>query len=314
MLGRALERKRSVSALKIRRIPFEFEAPVPFNWQPANPAFAMTANLISFVAVAFETYIVAVTKEALEQITDPDVRSEAEAFLRQEGAHAKAHRDHVNNLVTQYPGLKATLANANASYQRLQKTHSLAFNLAYIADIEATFTPLFTMIIEQRETLFGGGDPRLSNLFLWHFVEEIEHRSSAHTIYSAVVASPWYRTRVVGQVFKHVDEISREVFADFDAQVPLADRRVTLTPPRSGSLARVRSLLPKRASGSPSIDPFAGIPRSAKLKMMWGLVVSQTPWFDPARRPPTPWAVSWMTAYDEGFDMRRYFGSVASAA
>jgi hypothetical protein len=45
-----------------------------------------------------------------------------------------------------------------------------------------------------------------------------------------------------------------------------------------------------------------------------GLVVSRTPWFDPARRLPTPWAVGWMTAYDEGSDMRRYFESAASAA
>jgi predicted metal-dependent hydrolase len=298
-----------LTALKVRRIPFQLEEPLPFNWQPANPAFAMTANLISFVAVAFETYIVAVTKQALEQITDPAVRSEAEAFLRQEGTHAKAHRDHVNNLVRQYPGLKATLDNANASYQRLQKTHSLAFNLAYVADIEATFTPLFTMIIEQRETLFGGADPRLANLFLWHFVEEIEHRSAAHLIYGAVVPSSWYRTRVVKQVFTHVGKISREVFADFEAHVPLPARAVSMAAPRAGTLKRLRRLRPKRPADGPSTDAFAPIPRRAKLRMIRGLVASQTPWFDPAQRFVTPWARDWLTAYDQGTDMRSYFGA-----
>lgn len=38
-------------------------------------------------------------RAAKTRITDPDVLAEAEAFLRQEGQHARAHRLHVNALV-----------------------------------------------------------------------------------------------------------------------------------------------------------------------------------------------------------------------
>ena len=44
----------------------------------------------------------------------------------------------------------------------------------------------------------------MASLFLWHFVEEVEHRSSALIIYDAIVDDPWYRMRMVPSIFGHV--------------------------------------------------------------------------------------------------------------
>ena len=43
------------------------------------------------------------------------------------------------------------------------------------------------MMLDNEETLFRPGDDRVASLFMWHFVEEVEHRSSALVIYDAVV-------------------------------------------------------------------------------------------------------------------------------
>lgn len=40
-------------------------------------------------------------------------------------------------------------------------------------------------------TWFAPGDARVASLFMWHFVEEIEHRSSAPILYDAVVRDRW---------------------------------------------------------------------------------------------------------------------------
>ena len=40
-------------------------------------------------------------------------------------------------------------------------------------------TPLFKMVFDNLGPLVEGGDERVGTLFLWHFVEEIEHRNSA---------------------------------------------------------------------------------------------------------------------------------------
>lgn len=82
------------------------------------------------------------------------------------------------------------------SFEQLYSCQTLPFHLAYIASIEATFPPLFRFMIEQREHLYNG-DCRVASLFLRHYVEEIEHRSSADIIFDGVVGNRWYRLRAL---------------------------------------------------------------------------------------------------------------------
>ena len=50
-----------MTRLIVRRPPFPIDASVPFQWQPANPSFGMFGNTFTFLAIAFERYIVAPT-------------------------------------------------------------------------------------------------------------------------------------------------------------------------------------------------------------------------------------------------------------
>src|SRR5579863_3111833 len=194
--GTATRRGVRMTDLEIRRIPFAFDRTVPFQWNPSHPAFAIGMNTLSFIAVSFEKYIVAAVHQAQELINDPTVAAEADAFLRQEAQHARAHRGHLKALIEQYPGLKEVENEAIASFDRLLETKSLKFHLAYIAALEATFAPGYTRMLEQRETLLVPGDDRVASLLAWHFVEELEHRSSALVIYNHVIGNAWYKATV----------------------------------------------------------------------------------------------------------------------
>ena len=213
----------AMTDLQIRRVPFRFDESTPYQWLPANPDFGHLLNGISVIAVAFETYIVSVVRQAFDLIPDAEVAEEADAFLRQEAQHARAHRLHLRALAAQHPGVKGVLDDAVAAYDALLDAEPLEFHLAYIADLEATFTPLFTMMLNNRATLFEPGDDRVASLFLWHFVEEVEHRSSALRIYDAVVGKPWYRLRVMPRVFGHAEGVFTGIMQGFDAHVPPAD-------------------------------------------------------------------------------------------
>ena len=170
--------------LEVRRPRFDFTGePVPWQWNPASPAFSFYMNATSIIAVCFEQMIVAAVGEAKPLIADAEVAAEATAFLRQEAQHSASHRKHVNALTARYPGLSETVDAAMARFDELTETTPLEFRLAYIADLEATFTPTFKMMLDNEATLFRPGDERVASLFLWHFVEEVEHRSSALVIY-----------------------------------------------------------------------------------------------------------------------------------
>src|SRR5436190_18849703 len=176
-----------MTTLQIRRVPFDFTGDVPFLWQPQNPDFAIMANAIGVLAIAFEKYIVSTVRQAMPLITDAQVAEEADAFLRQEAQHARAHRLHMTALIRAHPGLQGTVDEAVAKFDALVDAKPLEFHLAYTAALEATFTPIFKLMLDHERELFRPGDDRVASLFLWHFVEEVEHRSSAMIIYRAVV-------------------------------------------------------------------------------------------------------------------------------
>ena len=86
--------------LIVRKMRFAFaDHRVPFLWNEANPAFSSMANAVSFLAIAFEKMIGHMITEAMPFITDPEVAEEAQAFVRQEGQHAMAHRQHAKGLI-----------------------------------------------------------------------------------------------------------------------------------------------------------------------------------------------------------------------
>ena len=197
-------------SLVVRKIPWEFDETVPFMWQPANPNFGLFCNAFTFIAVPFERYIVAaVRKAAGPPQRGPGVAAEAEAFLRQEAQHAAAHRKHMMALVARYPELEQCYEDPCKAYDELIDEQPIEFHAAYIANLEATFTPLFKVILDNRDSLFGGGDRRVASLMMWHFVEEIEHRSSGLILCRHINPDPWYRVKHDPPTFRHVGELYR---------------------------------------------------------------------------------------------------------
>src|SRR5271167_704418 len=197
-----------MTRLEVRRVPFDFAGDVPFAWHPDNPEFACMMNMVSVMAIAFERYLVRVVRETQPQITDDAVAEEADCFLRQEAQHARAHRQHLKALTRTHSGLQEVVDGAIATYDTLFDAHPLAFHLAYIADLEATFTPTFKMLLDHEDELFRPGDDRVASLFLWHFVEEIEHRSSALVICDHIITNKWYRLRVLPSVLRHMHRVT----------------------------------------------------------------------------------------------------------
>ena len=127
---------------------------------------------------------------------------------------------------------------------------------------------------------------------MWHFVEEIEHRSSGLMLYRHLVPDPWYRVKRVRQTFHHVGTIATTVAKAFDEHIPFGDRGASAQQVMSSALHREFSYRLHRRSGPTPVfhaDPTAGL-----LRMLWGLALSQAPHHDPADQPLPDWVDTWM--------------------
>ncbi|AOS94427.1 hypothetical protein AN931_27375 [Mycobacterium intracellulare subsp. chimaera] len=308
-----------MTKLVVRKIPWEFDATVPFMWQPANPNFGLFCNAFTFIAVPFERYIVAAVRKAHDRLNeDPDVAAEAEAFLRQEAQHAAAHRKHMLALVARYPDLERVYEDACNAYDELIDEQPVEFHAAYIANLEATFTPLFKVILDNRDSLFGGGDRRVASLMMWHFVEEIEHRSSGLTLCRHINPDPWYRVKQVRRTFRHIGALSARVARTFDETIPFEDRGASAQELMSNSplLSEFKYRIPggnrRRARRSGPSSLFHAVPTRQLTNMVWRLVLSQTPNHDPADQPLPGWVDTWIREYERGTDMTSFFGAAPS--
>lgn len=299
--------------LVVRRPKFDFTDDVPWNWNPQNPGFSFFMNATSIIAICFEQMIVAAVQEAKPLITDPDVAAEATAFLRQEAQHSSTHRKHVNALIKSYPGLQQTFDAAVASFDEVTATKSLDFRLAYVADLEATFTPSFKLLLDNADTLFRPGDDRVASLLIWHFVEEVEHRSSALVIYDAVVGRPWYRIRALPAVVKHLMEVMAIVADGVNAHVPESDRKVdarTLLYTHRMKLALRQ--LNRFGAKRPTPDfpgPFSTVPLKESFTAGARVLMSQTPFHNPTHEPLPELAGRWFERWDAGGDVTRWYSA-----
>jgi hypothetical protein len=278
-----------MSHLQVRRIPFTFEG-VDFIWNPSNPGFSILMNVISFMVIGLEKYMCLAMRDAEPLIKNPAILEEARLFRAQESVHSQAHRKHVNALVARYPGLAPALDKAIAHYDELYASRDLRYHLAYAGGLEASFTPFFKMILDNRDTLFGGGDARVASLFVWHFCEEIEHRSSALAIYNEVVGDSWYRVRNVKSFYSHGGACAAMLMSEFRIQV---------------------MEIPESYYREPA---FATVPRMQKLRSGLGIVNSQLPWHNPMHQPLPNYYDEWSRRYESGENMSNFYGSSAQAA
>ena len=273
-----------MSDLVVRHIPFDFDG-VEFIWNRANPRFAVGMNVLSFWAIGLERYLVKTMKDADAVITDAGVRREARLFLQQESVHTSCHRRHVKALIERYPGLQVALDKAVAHYDVLHRDSDLRYLLAYAAALEGTFTPIFKMIIDNRASLFADGDARVASLCLWHFCEEVEHRSSAVTVYDHVVGDSGYKIRAFLPTMRHVRQCHRILLREFSNQVP-GTRRLCDRPSAA----------------------FATVPVRQRISMLRQSFASILPGYDHDNQPLPEWAATWFDHWERGADMTMFYG------
>ena len=147
------------------------------------------AAALSSVFPDGEDFFVRSVRHYRDRIDDPELKRQVAGFIGQEAVHGREHRALNDRL--------AQLGYPTKTFERITR-RMLGFrervappiaNLAATAALEhftATFAQLLLTSGETRE-LFGHEEVR--NLFLWHALEESEHKAVAFDVYKAMGGS-----------------------------------------------------------------------------------------------------------------------------
>src|SRR3954471_22090852 len=171
-----------------RRISFEE------SLQGLPKHFAADGDLIlSHVAASLsavfpdgEDFFVRSVRNFRDQITDAELKRQVAGFIGQEAMHGREHRVFNDRLAELgYPTKKVERFTKKGLEIR-ERIMSPKSNLAATAALEHFTATLAELVLSNEDVrnLFGHDEVR--NLFLWHALEESEHKAVAFDVYKAV--------------------------------------------------------------------------------------------------------------------------------
>lgn len=142
-----------------------------------------------------EDFFVRSVRHFRSQITDPELARQVSGFIGQESIHGREHRAFNRRLAELgYPTLKFE-ALTRWGLKNRERVFTPKANLAATAALEHFTATLAELVLTDDEARMFPGDPAVYDLFLWHALEESEHKSVAFDVYRAVGGSE--RTRVI---------------------------------------------------------------------------------------------------------------------
>ena len=186
-------KKLNNSDIQPRKMDFSFDPAMPRYWFDDDQFKTILLTALSCTFPEGERFFVRSVRHYQKQIQDPLLREQVKGFIGQEAHHGNEH-DAFNHFM-ESKGVPTGKVDAYVKdgLKFMAKWLSPERQLAKTCALEHFTAMLAEMILEHPEFI-EGMDERMVPLWLWHAVEESEHKSVAFDVYRDQVDSYWVRT------------------------------------------------------------------------------------------------------------------------
>lgn len=190
-------------AIPRRDVDFDLRPDVvPRDWCSEDAFTTTFLNALSLLFPEGEKFFVESVKQHRAHVSDPELASAVTGFMGQEAMHGKEHRAFNQLLVehgfTNAPEVEARL---RVFLKGVRKTLSPASQLAVTCALEH-FTAMLAEALLSDERMQGELDPAVRGLWMWHALEESEHKTVAYDVYLA--AGGTYARRIANMLLTTV--------------------------------------------------------------------------------------------------------------
>ncbi|HEX4869791.1 MAG TPA: metal-dependent hydrolase [Moraxellaceae bacterium] len=189
-------RPAATPRIRPQRMGFEFRPDaVPRYWFGGDPVLTHFLNALSLSFPDGEQFFVDSVRHFRDTVTDPARQKDISGFIGQEAMHSLEHKGFNEMLAAQGYGELTAKATGIARYlcNEGRKRFSPRAQLAITAGLEHITAILANAMLRQPE-LLEEMDPSVRMLWLWHAIEETEHKAVAFDLYKDI--DPGYLMRV----------------------------------------------------------------------------------------------------------------------
>jgi uncharacterized protein len=168
-----------------RPIALDIPDATPRYWMNGDPFASHLMNVLSFMFPGGESFFIESVRAFRDQIKDPVLRAQMRGFYGQEGLHTRAHKA-LNRWHASHGVDGVALERQNTEYTNAQRDRRTPIqNLAVTVALEHFTAVLAEGWLQQPELWTAPAGP-LRNLWVWHAIEELDHKSVAFDVYQEV--------------------------------------------------------------------------------------------------------------------------------
>lgn len=202
-------KKVNNSDIQPRKMDFTFDPAMPRYWFDDDQFKTILLTALSCTFPEGERFFVRSVRHYQKQLQDPLLREQVKGFIGQEAHHGNEH-DAFNHFM-ESKGVPTRKVDefVNRGMRFMAKHLSPQRQLAKTCALEH-FTAMLAELMLEHPDFFKGMDERMLPLWLWHAVEESEHKAVAFDVYRDQVDSYWVRTSEMA--FTTVEFISFTIF------------------------------------------------------------------------------------------------------
>lgn len=209
------------SAIQPRRMDFQFDQDMPRYWFGGSQFKSVLLTALSCTFPEGERMFVRSVRHYQPNLQSEQLKEEVKGFIGQEAHHGNEHE--VFNALMQKKGMPTAKVEkfVHDGIRWQEKRMSPQRLLAKTCALEHFTAMLAEVMLENPEFLEGMHKDMLP-LWLWHAVEESEHKSVAFDVYQDQVGDYW--TRVSEMALTTVEFTGFTIFHYFQLRAAMDDK------------------------------------------------------------------------------------------
>lgn len=205
-------------------LQFGLDGEIPRYWLAGDAFQTRFFDALSTLFPVGERFFITCVRDFKHRVTDPQLQADIRDFTRQEGQHGLVHGRYNQRLQNQGVEVGRILqAQERRLFGILRRHMSREFTLGVTAAAEH-ITAIMADCFVEHSGAFERADPRIRAVYVWHAMEEMEHKAVAFDVFQTVAPGryalrlgamllvallfPFHTARIMNHMFK-VDGFTR---------------------------------------------------------------------------------------------------------
>ena len=164
---------------------FGLDGDIPRWWFGGDAFKTRFFDAMSLLFPEGEKFFIQCVRDYRDRITDPKLLAEVKDFTYQEGQHGMVHTAYNSRIAAQGVAVDHIVDQEQRILGWLRAKLPASYTLAHTAAVEH-MTAIMAHSFMNNPDVFEAADERIRALYVWHGVEEIEHKGVAFDVMQKV--------------------------------------------------------------------------------------------------------------------------------